>query len=385
VYGFAPIDLRDLSTAKNSFKEHTLSIPRYFSLFFNTKEKTLFSDSDMKQALTLAIDKEKIVEDVFAGKGKPAISPILPDFFNFDTATDTLVYNKEKAEQILEEQGFVLNEETEKREKLNTIASNFSFNKNLTFKNQSNDVTELQKCLAKDKSIYPEGVISGYFGVKTKVAVIKFQEKYRADVLIPAGLDKGNGEVKPLTRKKLNEICFEKQTEVIPLEISITTSDKFPLMQIAEELKEMWEDIGVTVVINEVSLSALQTEVLADRNFETLIFGEALSSVPDPFPFWHSSQKDHPGLNISSYKSKSADSALEKAREAQTAEERQENLELFQETFLEDMPALFLVRPMYTYMLSPSVRGYDMKKITEPSKRFSTIEQWYLKTHRVLK
>ena len=63
-------------------------------------------------------------------------------------------------------------------------------------------------------------------------------------------------------------------TNNVPLDITITTSDKFPLMQIAEELKEMWEDIGVNVIINEVSLSKLQTEVLADRNFETLLFVE---------------------------------------------------------------------------------------------------------------
>lgn len=384
IHGFAPTDMKAFEASfKGNMTAHLISIPRYFALFFNTNQKTVFSDKNIKQALELAIDKEKIIKDVFGGNGQAAASPILPGFFNLSPLADTPQYNKTEAEQILENAGFVLNENTGMREKMNTLEPTFKFNKNLTLKNQNNDVTELQKCLAKDKEVYPEGVVSGYFGVKTKVAVIKFQEKYREDILVPAGLDRGNGEVKPLTRKKLNEVCFAKQTEVIPLEMTITTSNKFPLMEIAENLKELWEEVGISVIINKVSLSNLQTEVLANRNFETLLFGEALSSIPDPFPFWHSSQKDHPGLNIASYNSKKADTLLEKARQTQSEEERIESLEEFQEVFIEDAPALFLARPDYTYVLSPSIHGYDIKKITEPSKRFGTIAEWFIKTRRV--
>ena len=67
--------------------------------------------------------------------------------------------------------------------------------------------------------------------------------------------------------------------------------------------------------IKKVSLSEFQTDVLANRNFELLLFGEALGVIPDPFPFWHSSQKEYPGLNISSYQSKKADEFLEDARQ----------------------------------------------------------------------
>lgn len=383
IHGFAPTDLKAFEASfRSNMTTHLISIPRYFALFFNTKEKTVFSDKDIKRALEMATDKEKIIKDVFGDKGQAVVSPILPGFFNLTAATGTPQYNKAEAEQILENKGFVLNSETGMREKINIIESAFSFTKNLTLKNQNSDVTELQKCLAKDKEVYPEGVVSGFFGVKTKVAVIKFQEKYRQDILVPAGLDRGNGEVKPLTRKKLNEVCFSKQTELIPLELTITTSNKFPLMEIAENLKEFWEDVGINVIINKVSLSDLQTEILANRDFQTLLFGEALSSIPDPFPFWHSSQKDHPGLNISSYSSKKADELLEKARQAQTEEERIESLEKFQEILIEDAPAIFLVRPDYIYVLSPSIHGYNVKKITEPSKRFSTINEWYIKTKR---
>jgi peptidoglycan hydrolase-like protein with peptidoglycan-binding domain len=68
------------------------------------------------------------------------------------------------------------------------------------------EVKLLQMWLAKDSDIYPEGIVSGYFGYLTRRALIKFQEKYASDILAPQGLSKGTGIVDALTRKKLNEI-----------------------------------------------------------------------------------------------------------------------------------------------------------------------------------
>lgn len=46
-----------------------------------------------------------------------------------------------------------------------------------------------------------------YFGLATKKAVIKFQEKYRNDVLLPAGLSIGTGYVGNLTLGKIKYIA----------------------------------------------------------------------------------------------------------------------------------------------------------------------------------
>lgn len=59
------------------------------------------------------------------------------------------------------------------------------------------DVTSLQTFLAANPTIYPRGLVTGYFGALTADAVQKFQATY--------GLDQV-GRVGPLTRDKINSI-----------------------------------------------------------------------------------------------------------------------------------------------------------------------------------
>lgn len=67
----------------------------------------------------------------------------------------------------------------------------------LFFGLRGNDVTALQQYLAQDKNLYPEGLITGYFGRLTEAAVKKFQEKHGIESI---------GIVGPKTRAKLNEL-----------------------------------------------------------------------------------------------------------------------------------------------------------------------------------
>lgn len=66
----------------------------------------------------------------------------------------------------------------------------------------SNDVKNLQTFLAQDKIIYPEGKITGYYGLLTFNAVGRFQEKYS---IVFKG-QPGYGRVGPKTLTKLNEL-----------------------------------------------------------------------------------------------------------------------------------------------------------------------------------
>ena len=116
-----------------------------------------------------------------------------------------------------------------------------------------------------------------------------------------------------------------------------------------------------------------------------LLFGEVLEIIPDPYPFWHSSQIKDPGLNLAKYENKSADKLLELARTSQSPEDRAQKYQEFQEILIEDAPALFIYSPEYIYYVSQKIKGVDTEIIADPSKRFSNIENWYIKTKRVWK
>ena len=82
-----------------------------------------------------------------------------------------------------------------------------AFSANMIIGDTGSNVSQLQSCLARDPLVYPEGLITTYFGLLTQRAVIRFQEKFAEEILVPAGLTRGNGIVGPLTRQKLKQIC----------------------------------------------------------------------------------------------------------------------------------------------------------------------------------
>jgi peptidoglycan hydrolase-like protein with peptidoglycan-binding domain len=73
-------------------------------------------------------------------------------------------------------------------------------------------VAQLQTLLAKDKSVYPEGTVSGYFGPQTKRAIERFQEKYG----IAAKGQTGYGVFGPATRAKFNEVFGQPALPAAP-------------------------------------------------------------------------------------------------------------------------------------------------------------------------
>jgi hypothetical protein len=77
------------------------------------------------------------------------------------------------------------------------------FTKPLSLRMTSNDVRRLQTLLATKPEIYPEGLITGYFGPLTEKAVQNFQLNY--DV-VTLKSDAGFGFVGPKTRAKLQEV-----------------------------------------------------------------------------------------------------------------------------------------------------------------------------------
>ena len=121
------------------------------------------------------------------------------------------------------------------------------FNKTLKYGITSDDVKRLQQLFAQDLEIYPEGIISGWFGALTRTAVKKFQCKYN---IVCSGNENttGYGLVGPKTRLKLTEVFSKSSTESNSISnttnsTSDTTNTTNAIAEIQQKIQELLEKV----------------------------------------------------------------------------------------------------------------------------------------------
>ncbi|MBU1148520.1 hypothetical protein KKI23_00340 [Patescibacteria group bacterium] len=287
---YVPQEVKQMIKGGDNHNFHSMRLPQYTAIFFNQKSNSILANDSVRQAMALAIDKAKIVNEALGGEGEIIHGPILPSFTGYHPDIKKYDFDPIRAQELLEEDGWELVEE--------------------------------------------------------------------------------NGEQ---IRKKDDQI----------LEFVLTVVNQPEQMKTAEILEALWEKIGIKIERHLMNNQVVEKEVLKPRNFQILLFGEIVGIDPDPYPFWHSAQVEYPGLNLAQYKNKDADKLLEEARKTSNVEERNNKYKEFQNLLAEEIPAIFLYNPFYSYGVSQKVKGISSIYITIPSDRFANIQNWYIKTKRV--
>lgn len=167
------------------------------------------------------------------------------------------------------------------------------------------------------------------------------------------------------------------------LSFSITTSNTLELKSVASIVAESWRALGAEVDLRFFETSDLNQNVIRPRDYEVLLFGEIVGRELDLFSFWHSSQRNDPGLNIALYASITADSLLEKARTTTDEEERYTLLQEFEEEVRAEVPAIFLYAPLFIYVVPESIQNLSLGPVTTSAERFSNVHEWYKETEKV--
>ncbi len=167
------------------------------------------------------------------------------------------------------------------------------------------------------------------------------------------------------------------------LEIELTTTELPELQQVATLLQEQWSEIGAQINVKILNIGEIQQEYIRPREYQALLFGEVLGLDPDPYSFWHSSQKKDPGLNLALYDNSEVDTLLRDARQNLDRETRLAKYKEFQQQVVEDVPVVFLYSSYHVYIVDKKIKGVEAENIVLPSKRFVDIEDWYIKTQRV--
>ncbi|MEK7649014.1 MAG: ABC transporter substrate-binding protein [Patescibacteria group bacterium] len=107
---FLPRDLRDRLKKDGDLAYYTFHLPQYTALFFNPEKHKSLASKKVRQALGYAIDKERIVTQVFGGEGSVIAGPILAGFAGYDESLKPYPFDLAKAAQILSESGWKKND-----------------------------------------------------------------------------------------------------------------------------------------------------------------------------------------------------------------------------------------------------------------------------------
>lgn len=265
-------------------RDNALRAPyaRIFGVFFNPNVEPVFANLEVRKALSLAIDRTRIVDEVLSGYGTPVTGPLPPELGGVPADLPAASERILAARTVLDDAGW--------------------------------------------------------------------------------DYDEARGWVKGET--------------VMPT-ITLRTSTVPELKAIATSIASDWEALNVPVEVELYESGDLTQSVIRTRDYEALLFGEVIGRDRDLYAFWHTSQRNDPGLNIASYSDPGVDALLTAARTQNDPAKAAEALEKAAADIAADYPAAFTHAPDFLYAVPKDLEGIVLQEITSPSDRFATVSLWH--------
>jgi peptide/nickel transport system substrate-binding protein len=165
------------------------------------------------------------------------------------------------------------------------------------------------------------------------------------------------------------------------LEFILLSDDDAMRVRLIEMIAADWAEIGVRAVPQPVSFAGLVSDFLYPRRFDAALVSWELVGDPDPYPLWHSTMVEA-GQNYGGWSFRRADEVMEEARVTADQSQRLALYWEFQDIFAEQLPALPLFHPVYSYGVSTKIQDVTLPRLNEPSDRFTTISDWHVVTRQ---
>lgn len=166
-----------------------------------------------------------------------------------------------------------------------------------------------------------------------------------------------------------------KNGQKLTLTLATSQSGDFPA--IASTMSEEWNKLGINVQTQLVDPSNLQQNVIAPRAYDVLLYEVVLGRDPDVYAYWHSSQANASGLNLSDYHSGIVDDALESARARLEPDLRMAKYRVFYQQWIKDVPAIALFQPSLHYAENANVNALQKgAPIIDQIDRYVDVRDW---------
>ena len=375
--------------------------PRYLAVFFNLKNEKL--TKKVRQALRAATPKNEIAEKE---KGERIDTPLVELW----PQTDIVNLSDARAGELLDAAGFSFREKNPTTKISPTKYISAPAAKSI-FETTKNDFYLKGKTPKNTKKV----VVNNYtlklfspqkgnfsYRVSRKLGTLKIGKN---DFLVEF-FDK-NG--KKIDAEKI-EIFYHPDQKVIEklrksreqktenpddekwrtndlgehLRFSLTFLDGFEyLKEIAEMLQKKWETLGVEIVLNPVSADDLRKKIRA-RDYELLLLPQHLGYNLDLYPYFHLSESDAGGFNLSGWKNLEASVLLEEIRATHNPKKRHEKLLRLRDLLIDEVPAIFLYTPRYSWLVDPRIKNVVVKKMATLPDRFSNVDRFFIRESRKL-
>lgn len=171
-----------------------------------------------------------------------------------------------------------------------------------------------------------------------------------------------------------------------PLSFNLYAKNNTENRYLTTALQKAWRKIGVDVQISLAQADSDTQTIISNHDYEALLYSIAIGNDPDVFAYWDSSQADpHLAvrLNLSEYKSATADEALEAGRTRSDPALRVIKYKAFLAAWQHDAPALGLYQPRFLYITREPVFGLDEHTINAGTDRFNNVVNWEIRQANV--
>ena len=160
--------------------------------------------------------------------------------------------------------------------------------------------------------------------------------------------------------------------------VSLATINTGYFPALAEDISAQLEELGFTVIKQLYDPGQdFIVNVVAERNYDLLLYEIELGANPDLLVYYHSSQANRSGLNLSNYGSSVSDNYILSARETADDAVKNQYYEAFLRRWVEDAPAIGLYRVNLSYFFDRSLRVFsEDSSLIVPTDRFTDVKYW---------
>lgn len=321
------------------FQKYTVIAPQYFAVFLNL-DRDVLKNWRTRLALQVAISRDEII------KNFPFLKTINTPFWGQQDATWTNEYSLDRAKGSLFDGGWRFPDEGKVDAKVNDLLKKVGTGSLLGMENTSTGA------LLKNLTLS---------GTRLEDLVAEYK-------------------------------TYRYNDKNIPLEIHLVVV-KSPayLVEIAENVKKQWELLGVKVELDVKEMKDIAS-IISSRDYDAIFLGQELGYNQDIYNYWHSSQANKKGINLSNFKNPNVDFLIEEMRNPNKnlLEEEMEtfmadHIKKLTTIFSQEIPAIFLFQPTSLSVIDKKYQDVFWQNLVLSSDRFETIAEWHQENTETLR